>query len=102
LKFHDTLQIISGTIFEGPVNTIGNGVGVPSHFYKVFYNPQKNQGVAFILPHEENTRHKLKEYMVTIDSLESRTSIDFFGALDSVKELSMEKNFDKSLWPLKY
>ena len=68
-----------------------NKVAVPHAFYKVILiNDKKNpQAIGFIFPNSAG--HKpLKKYIVTVDSVEKRTNIDFFPALPDEVENRIE------------
>lgn len=81
------VYVISGTIYEGEIKTIGNGVGVPSHVYKIIIDPKNNRAIAFLF---ENTKIKVKtlpEHVVTIKEIEKRARVNFNPKL---KDDSME------------
>jgi endonuclease G len=52
---------------------------------------------AFILPNEKSAK-PLQEYVVSVDSLESLTGIDFFPALADPIENLLESSTDVSAW----
>lgn len=52
------------------------GVTVPGFFYKVVYAPGARQMIAFVLPNTQEKR-QLRDYAVTVDSVERLTNIDF-------------------------
>jgi endonuclease G len=97
---HDTLYIVTGPILSGATRSIGpNKVTVPEHFYKVIISNSNNKikGIGFVLP---NTRSnaELKDFSVSIDSVESLTKIDFFPALPDATEKTVEKERCISCW----
>ena len=70
----------------------------PNAFYKVILiNDKKNpQAIGFIFPNSAG--HKpLKKYMVTVDSVEKRTDIDFFPALPDEIENRIEAELVQEL-----
>jgi endonuclease G len=82
------VYVISGTIYDGDYLTIGNGVGVPTHIYKIIIDPKKNRAMSFLF---ENTKLKvatLPEHIVTIKEIENRAQVNFNPML---KDDSMEK-----------
>ncbi|MDB4835300.1 DNA/RNA non-specific endonuclease [Cyclobacteriaceae bacterium] len=82
LQYYDSLYIVTGPVFSGNEQKIGkNEVTVPSHFYKIIvYYTDKMCTTAYLMPNEP-VQHVLPEHLVTIDSLESLTGIDFFYQL---------------------
>ena len=80
------LYIITGPVLpKKPVGqTIGkNKVWVPEHFYKIVICPDEEdmQPAAFLLSQRTATSGSLMDFMVTVDSLETLTGLDFFGGL---------------------
>ncbi len=97
---YDTLYIVTGGALKYPMGTIGKKeVTIPKYFYKVVLDYKGNQpkAIGFVLQNEKGAK-KLREYAVTIDSVESMTGIDFFSALpDSIENL-LESKIDTTLW----
>jgi endonuclease G len=88
---HDSLMVISGTYFNDEPKYIGNGVGVPSSFYKIILNPTTGDTVSFWFPHVEDTGDQIASYIVSIDEIEKRTGIDFLARVDDAQENYVEK-----------
>ena len=65
------------------------GVTVPGFFYKVVYAPGARQMIAFVLPNTQEKR-QLRDYAVTVDSVERLTNIDFFPQLSDTLENRLE------------
>ncbi|MEM9000166.1 MAG: DNA/RNA non-specific endonuclease [Bacteroidota bacterium] len=77
-KTHGDLYVITGGVLQEGLIQIGEeGVDVPNYFYKVIYRKHDGKALAFLIPHEE-TKASLSNFLVTIDSLEQLTQIDFF------------------------
>jgi endonuclease G len=53
--------------------------------------------IAFLIPNEES-ENPLQNYVVTVDSLESLTGIDFFPELPDSIENRLENSKDVSSW----
>jgi endonuclease G len=82
--------------------TIGdNRVAVPEYFFKIIASPYSStpRGIAFIMPNED-CDDPLYHYAVTIDSVESRTGIDFLYNLPDSLENFIEQNYDLKAWQL--
>jgi endonuclease G, mitochondrial len=87
------LYVVTGGILTQNKGKIGrNGVSIPKYFYKIIYDP-KGQGkmIAFLIPNE-NSIKPLQTFVVSVDSLESLTSIDFFPALQDSIENRLESS----------
>ncbi|MCS6982133.1 MAG: DNA/RNA non-specific endonuclease [Flavobacteriales bacterium] len=94
------LYVVTGGILKGSLLSIGpNEVAVPKFFYKValdFTHPQM-PGIGFILPNSTCSR-PLMDYRLPIDSVESRTGINFFPKLTPSQEKLSESVVYDSLW----
>jgi endonuclease G len=93
------IYVVTGGILTSNKGKIGlDGVSIPKYFYKVVYDP-KGQGkmIALLLPNEKG-RNPLQTYVVSVDSVESLTGIDFFPELPDTLENLLERNKDLSGW----
>lgn len=99
-KKHGAIYIACGPIYDTkrPKRIGNNKVAVPDAFYKVvLINGKKNpQAIGFIFPNKAG--HKaLKKYIVSVDSVEKRTNIDFFPALPDEIENRIEAQLVQEL-----
>lgn len=93
--------IICGPIIEKHPKTIGkNKVVVPQKFFKVVLSPfaKPIRAIGFLFNNEQ-TVEPLSSYVVTVDSIESLTNMDFFAPLPDEIENKIEANANYSLWP---
>ncbi len=75
----NNLIVITGPIINDPQQVIGkNEVTVPSSFYKVLYSPSTRQMVAIVMKHDCANETSV----ISVDSLETITGIDFFETMD--------------------
>ncbi|WKC57965.1 DNA/RNA non-specific endonuclease [Borrelia sp. P9F1] len=92
------VYIISAGILTENKGFIGkNKVLVPKNFYKIVLSLNSDDSydiVSFIIPNEKASDLNLRNYVVSVYSIEEKTSIDFFAELDSgVKEvIKMKKD----------
>jgi endonuclease G len=96
------IVIICGPLIEKETKIIGNNrVTVPQGFFKVILSPYVSppQAVGFIFKNEASTE-SLRKYAVTVDSVETVTSMNFFTLLPSELENRIESQFDISYWKL--
>lgn len=94
------LYVVTGGILKGPLATIGpNQVAVPGHFYKVamdFTHPDK-PAIGFIMPNAACTKYYF-QYKMPVDSVESRTGINFFTRLSGEEEKKSEGRVLDHMW----
>lgn len=95
---YDTAIIYCGGVLSDIAKTIGsNKVSVPKYYYKVVYCPTINSAVGFIMPNEK-CELSLSSYMVSVDSVESLTKIDFYNNYLPNVQKSFESNSTLSFW----
>ena len=93
--------IICGPIIEKQPKTIGkNKVVVPQRFFKVVLSPfaKPIRAIGYFFNNEQAVE-PLSSYVVTVDSIESLTNMDFFAPLPDEIENKIEANANYSLWP---
>jgi endonuclease G, mitochondrial len=99
---HDTIYVVTGPVFINNLGTIGaNSVTIPGYFYKVLlrFDGTTARTIAFILP-QIGAVGQIKDYVVTVNSVETLTGIDFFPALDSSIENRAESQYEPNKWGL--
>ncbi|RSM21615.1 DNA/RNA non-specific endonuclease [Aeromonas salmonicida] len=84
------VYVITGPVFTGSDESIGNGVTVPNGYYKIVMDIENKEAIAFIIPQENIQASKLADYIVTVDEVEERTGLDFFSELPDEEEEAME------------
>lgn len=95
---YQELYVVTGPIYEGNEASIGDGVVIPSAFYKVILDPYYNDAIAFIVPHRDVSGSELVNFVTTIDDVEDRTNLDFFANTSDDIENSMEAMLWE-MWP---
>jgi endonuclease G, mitochondrial len=90
---------MTGGILSESKGTIGpDNVTVPSRFYKVIYDlTGEKKMIAFILPNEKGTE-PIQDYVVTVDSVQKVSGIDFFHCLPDSIQNRLENTSDISKW----
>ncbi|MFM7289319.1 MAG: DNA/RNA non-specific endonuclease, partial [Bacteroidota bacterium] len=100
LTVDDTVGLL---VWSGPVlsknSTLSNAgrLRIPNAFYKVVYHPAKERVAALLLPHS-NSKASLLGYLVSVDSLEKVTGMDFLRGLPDQKEARLESQVCESCW----
>lgn len=93
-----TLWVFVGPVLSESDSTIGeNKVAVPSKFYRILYDPAKDESLAFLMPNQRILA-PLESFVVSIDSIESITSIDFFSSFDEQHQTRLESNKTSTGW----
>lgn len=97
---YDGVYVITGGVLGKSKNTIGKEkVQVPEFFYKIICDESNGNFkiIAFLIPHERSEK-ALYSYVVSVDSLEKMTGIDFFPQLEDRIENTLEKQSDYKSW----
>ncbi|MCX7652430.1 MAG: DNA/RNA non-specific endonuclease [Bacteroidia bacterium] len=97
------LVVYTGPILDKVRNRIGTSkVSVPPAFYKVVYHidEKKPAAVGFIVPHAPSQKSPMS-FLVSVDSVERVTGIDFFYELPDEVEEQVERRFERSQWEVK-
>jgi endonuclease G len=97
---NQTLYIVTGPLLEDGLPHIGpNEVSIPKRYYKAMlrYSDNHFEGIAFVLPNESSSK-ELHEFVLTIDSLERLSSINFFHYLPDSTERRVESNVCIACW----
>jgi endonuclease G, mitochondrial len=97
---YDGLYIVTGGVLKSNLQTIGKeSVAVPKYFYKILLDNSRGEYkvIAFLLPHEDSEK-PLNSFVVSVDSIEKMTGIDFFPNLPDSIENKIEKNSDYKNW----
>lgn len=99
-KKYDGVFVVTGGVLQGNLKTIGNEkVAVPDFFYKIVYDPNNQKMIAFVLPNMES-KESLHNFVVSVDSVEVLTGIDFFPKFDDALEDHLEAMDSYKNWGL--
>lgn len=91
------LYVVTGTLFVDSHDVIGNGVHIPTHFYKVIFDPVTMDVIAFLVPHRPISKSELPEFIVSVDEVELQTGLDFNNFLDDALEDDIENDVE-GMW----
>ena len=97
---NNNLYIVTGPVLKNELESIGNNkVSIPKYYYKVIldFSQPSIKGIGFILPNF-GSKEPLKNYAVTIDSVEKFTGIDFFPLLQDKQENLIESKLCIECW----
>jgi len=97
---YDGVYVITAGVLSPKLKTIGKEeVSVPNYFYKILLDNSngKYKMIAFLVPNGKSDK-PLYDFVVSVDSIEKMTGIDFFPKLDDKTENALEKNSDYKSW----
>ena len=63
-------------------------MSVPDQFYKIIYDAKNQKMFAYLMPNKKI--ESIEKYVVTVDSIEALTGIDFYHQLDDELEDKLE------------
>ena len=96
-------------IYTGPIynndrasRTIGdNYVGVPDKFYKIVYDPNVREAIAFVMPNAPLETRDMPLYIVSIRDIEMETGLNFLSTLHRKEQNRIEKSKAEMPWKVK-
>ncbi|MFD2563985.1 DNA/RNA non-specific endonuclease [Aquimarina rubra] len=97
---YDGVYVVTGGILTDDLQTIGyEAVSVPKYFYKIILDKgtKGSKMIAFLIPNEDTDR-SLEDFIVTTNSIEKLTGIDFFQKLPDDLENQLEDSTSKKGW----
>ena len=77
---------------------IGDNVPAPTHFYKVLFDPRREEAISLIIPHTRVLASELSRYIVSIDQVEKLTGLDFLDRLENTKQDKIERRHPTDMW----
>ena len=73
-------------------------IAVPTHFYKVVYQPATRRAAAFLVPNVEQSGKEFERFATSVDEVEKRTGLDFFATLPDALEQEVEARVSNTPW----
>ncbi|MBI1185534.1 DNA/RNA non-specific endonuclease [bacterium] len=99
--YTDTLLfVVTGPVFTENMKHIGgNEVAVPNYYYKIVadFSWPEIKTIAFVMPNE-GSKESIYNYVVSIDSVEQLTGLDFFYQLPDALEDAAEAQNNWQQW----
>lgn len=99
-SMYNGVYVVTGGVLGNKIGTIGDeAVVVPRCFYKILLDNSNGEYkmIAFLVPNKKSDR-PLYNFVVSVDSLEKITGIDFFPNLEDKIENRLEKRNDYKAW----
>lgn len=103
---NDELIVITGPILKNNLPKLQQGsfgVSIPEYIYKIVvdYYPPIYKAIAFLYPNK-NVPYELEKHVVSIDSIEALSGINFFPKLNDSLESILESENSLSAFDKKY
>jgi endonuclease G len=74
-----------------------NEMSLPDEHYKIAIDMGNEQVIAFLMPNQR-IDNPLEDYVVTIDSIEKKTGLDFLTQLPEDEEIALESQYNPEPW----
>lgn len=97
---NDNIYVVTGPVLNKTFKTIGpNKVSIPEYYYKIVLDIQKPdiKAIGFLMKNEKSGA-SLQSFVVTIDSIESLTGLDFFPSMPDDMENALEGSKMTNSW----
>ena len=91
---------VSGAALENkaPAYIGPNAVAVPTHFYKVVFDPVRVEAIAFVVPNAPHANRKIDEFITSVRDIEARTGLDFLNRINPAVQALIEEAVAPALW----
>jgi endonuclease G len=96
---YDSICVITGPIITSDMGIIGNGVAVPTKFFKVIYIYRLHTAIAFCfdnakynIPKNTHTNVLMQQYQMTVQDVETISGLKFFRGLPANKIIEVKTN----------
>lgn len=94
------VYVVTGGILHTQLQKIEKGVNkvsIPEYFFKVAIDVKNQKSIAFIMPNKACEKH-LMHYVVSIDSVEKISGINFFYKLPDSLQQALEEKSNVYAW----
>jgi endonuclease G len=93
--------VVTGPVFEKPIERLPSGVAVPSRCYKIIADEHggRLRVLAFLIESDCPPYTRIRTRLVSIDEIERLTGLDFFPELPDDTEALLESAPATRLWP---
>lgn len=95
----ERVWVVTGPIFDDNPERLPSGVEIPDSFYKIVVDElnAKPRALAIEMANWAPTKNK-DDYLVTVDSIEKKTGLDFFHGLEDSTENRLESKKAVAFW----
>lgn len=103
-KLHGRVWVITGPVFSNPLNRLKSSwkVEIPEAFYKIYAAETGSEikMLAFLVPQTVRGNEPLTDFIVSVDTIEELTGLDFFHELEDPLEDKLEAVINPKPWKL--
>ncbi|MBU3725285.1 MAG: DNA/RNA non-specific endonuclease [Burkholderiaceae bacterium] len=94
------LFIYTGPIFQtnAPDKIGPNQVAVPTHFYKIVFDPVRVETIAFVVPNAPHPNRRIEEFITSVKDIEMRTGLNFLNRISPAVQALIEEAVAPALW----
>ncbi len=100
-RYFTEIWVITGPVFQEPVEKMKSGVRIPSHYYKIMVDERGGElrALAFLVEKDCPPYTRIRKCLVSIDRIETLTGLDFFPGLSEEEQIALETDPAGRLWP---
>jgi endonuclease G len=100
-RYFTEVWVITGPVFEEPVEKLESGVKIPSQYYKIIADERGGElrVLAFLIESDCPPYTRIRKRLVSINQIETLTGLDFFPDLPEEMQLQLESDPAGRLWP---
>jgi len=85
---HKPVYVFTGTLFLGKkIERLNDRVLVPTHIYKLLYDPELSAAAAYLVENQPDKRHK----EIDLQYLQKLTGIEFFTQAEKISALKLPR-----------
>jgi len=89
----EEIFVYVGAVFSGGSKAIiGDGLNVPTHFYKVLFDPANGEATAYLFPNDPVASSEISGLRTTVDTIELISGQNFLKHLEDGLEEAIEAN----------
>ena len=93
-------------VYTGPIyqkvtetKTIGtNKVAVPEMLFKIVFDPNIPEAIAFVIPNKKVKTADMPLYIVSVEEIQAMTELDFLSVLELSTQKAVESDKAKVIW----
>jgi hypothetical protein len=92
IKKYKQLNIYSGTVYSDKY--FGNKIYIPRLYYKVFFAPNSNKLIVFMIYNKDKQEQDIYKHQITLNELEEITNLKFYNKIeeDRLNKLRFKKD----------
>lgn len=100
-RYFGEVWVVTGPVFQPPVEKLPSGVPIPSHYYKIIADEKDGElrVLAFLVEQRCPPYTRIKTRLVSVDVIEELTGLDFFPDLPEAVQTDLESRPATRLWP---